>query len=247
MPNLFQGAPIIQQTFNQLKNLAPKDLLQKVPASDDYSSVRDSLAKLATNISAFSDQMKNGFFDPVKNVPSADQAYFDYYNELTQKVGNLRNLQQNLYDLDITKKFLEKKYNQGDKDGSKFASWYAAEIQNQFDTNKLKVEEYFIAASKLLKQELDVKTQVEGYQDSMIRSIQEWIAFADEKINDGTNVVSQVDSIYATTRRSNTLDYGDVLQMIEWKSYFHIFFFVALFLLVILIAIHKFVFATSIS
>lgn len=206
--NLFEKAPIVKTLYDTFSKLAPNDFLKLVPQGKEFDNVRTKLSSLSNNMSNY--QAKLNSASPEVNTTAVEKKL---YNELKEKETQYTNWKQELHDTQTMKTFLDYQLNRRDADGSQFASWYTDNMNHQFDTITVDLQKKEFAFKTVLEREIFIKDQIIRYQYLVIETLRIWLEFIDEKIDENSSLMSQIDSIYSTSQRNLSLEYKDILLM----------------------------------
>jgi chromosome segregation ATPase len=231
--SLFDQAPIVKTLYDTFSKLAPNDFLKLVPQGKEFDNVRSKMTSLSNNMSKY--QQKLNSASPVVNTIAVEKKL---YRELQQKEHDLENWKQELHDIQTMKTFLDFQLNKRDGDGSQFASWYIDNIKNQYDSASSDIQKKEYSFRIALDREIAIKYQLMQYQSLIIETLRVWLEFIDEKINENSTLMSQIDAIYSTSQRNLSLDYRDILLMNKRRDtlwyYCLVLFLVSLFIAIIL-------------
>jgi hypothetical protein len=228
--NLFDKAPIVKSLYDTFSKLAPNDFLKLVPQGKEFDNVRTKLSSLSNNMSKY--QKKINSASPEVNTTAQEKKL---YNELLEKERLFTNWKQELHDTETLKTFMDYQLNKRDADGSQFASWYTYKINNQFDSLDVDLQKKEHAFKTVLEREKFIKNQIIQYQYLVIETLRIWVEFIDEKIDENSTLMSQIDAIYSTSQRNLSLDYKDILLMNKRRDNLWFYSFV-LFVLSLIIA-----------
>ena len=227
--NLFDQAPIVKNLYDSFSKLAPNDFLKLVPQGKEFDGVRTKLSSLSNNMTQY--QAKLSSASPEVNTTAIEKKL---YRELKEKVDEYKNWDQHLHDAQTMKSFLDFQLNKQDADGSQFASWYIDSIQNQYDTVDTSIEKTKYAFDTVLDREIFIKKQIIQYQQLIIETLSVWLQFVDEKIDENSSLMSQIDAVYSTSQRNVSLDYSEILLLNKRRDILWYYCFILLLITVII-------------
>jgi len=210
MPNLFAASPAIKPLFQKLKHSKRKDIIDQIPDTEEYRSVKSTMTDLNSKLVSYQEALST----PSK-VASADASNQLYYQQIVDQYNQLQDWQQMLHDVETVKTYMES-VNGGLTD---FSELYSENIDNQYNEKEYDVNTYLLSAIYIYDSEIAIKKQILAFQIEIMAIIDAWIHFVDARINDNATIVSDVDDIYATNQRKSTMDYLYVLEMGQWKTF----------------------------
>lgn len=138
--------------------------------------------------------------------------------------------EQYLFDTNVEKMYLS---SLDRSDPTYFTSWYLAQLKQQIEEMKNKMQEAFLKVLVFLSRENAIKTTLKDYQYSVIQTQKEWLNFLEKQIHEQLKLISDLQNVSNTEGRRSQFILKDVVDYNTLTFWVKTFFWTLIIVLIL--------------
>lgn len=255
MPDLFEKNPVTKTMYDKISKKNKEELTEvmekakenganggtPVPGLDEMAGKLDTLTqqmekyqKTLNGVQSMGDQMVSSVDSRI--LAAGDEDFLQLYEELLNVVPeeDLVQMKQKAHDLLVEKKFLELRFEENDTDSSKFADWYAASVENQYDEMLVRLLENQKRRETELDEQIQLKKSVLENQNAMFESTEKVSRSNDEEITEESKSLESTKNNLLLSKRNAEFDISEVQLTNQWTNFIYKFVLFFSFTLIVL-------------